>query len=180
MRNADIRAVITAIKKEYKIYSRDIAETIGISPAHFSTICNGRFPMTDVYRDLLLKSYPRCAEIINTLPVEKISREPFVAQKPSPDMQMQQLLTRIQQMVSTTNSLIKDNQKNTEEMLQLMRSVLEQNRMLIQADAEARTNQEAVNHSYEQIVMSVTRAMNAQAVLFDKLADRLGVGPANY
>jgi hypothetical protein len=121
-----------------------------------------------------LKSYPRCAEIINTLPVEKISREPLVAQKPSPDVQMQQLLTQIQQMVSTTNSLIKDNQKNVEEMLQQQRLVLEQNALLIQANSSAIGSQQSFANSYERVVVGITGALNAQTALFNKLADRLG------
>jgi transcriptional regulator with XRE-family HTH domain len=167
MRNADIKVVMTAIRKEYGILNRDIATEIGITPNHLSKICNGRAMMTDIYRDLLLKKFPKCADQILTLPLEKVTPEPQGALgSSSSSPAVLDIYAQMQQLLSITQDLVRDNQKNMDRMLSqqevLIQSLM---KMAESSDASAAQNRELVSQTSTLLLTAVE--------LIDRLSDRV-------
>jgi transcriptional regulator with XRE-family HTH domain len=167
MRNADIKVVMTAIRKEYGILNRDIATEIGITPNHLSKICNGRAMMTDIYRDLLLKKFPKCADQILTLPLEKVTPEPQGALgSSSSSPAVLDIYAQMQQLISITQDLVRDNQRNMDRMLSqqevLIQSLM---KMAESSDASAAQNRELVSQTSTLLLTAVE--------LIDRLSDRV-------
>jgi transcriptional regulator with XRE-family HTH domain len=158
---------MTAIRKEYGILNRDIATEIGITPNHLSKICNGRAMMTDIYRDLLLKKFPKCADQILTLPLEKVTPEPQGALgSSSSSPAVLDIYAQMQQLISITQDLVRDNQRNMDRMLSqqevLIQSLM---KMAESSDASAAQNRELVSQTSTLLLTAVE--------LIDRLSDRV-------
>jgi hypothetical protein len=167
MRNADIKVVMTAIRKEYGILNRDIATEIGITPNHLSKICNGRAMMTDIYRDLLLKKFPKCADQILTLPLEKVTPEPQGALgSSSSSPAVLDIYAQMQQLLSITQDLVRDNQKNMDRMLSQQEELIHSHVKMIEHSSATSSQNSALVSQNQDMILKVVGFM-------DRISERL-------
>jgi hypothetical protein len=123
--------------------------------------------MTDIYRDLLLKKFPKCADQILTLPLEKVTPEPQGALgSSSSSPAVLDIYAQMQQLLSITQDLVRDNQKNMDRMLSqqevLIQSLM---KMAESSDASAAQNRELVSQTSTLLLTAVE--------LIDRLSDRV-------
>jgi molybdopterin converting factor small subunit len=176
MRNAEIKTVITAIKQKYSIYARDIATTIGLSPNYFSTICSGRNPLTDTTRDLLLRNFPLCAELIEALPVDKESQAPYGKQ---PAVNAQNTLKDATTLTAVVAELTREHQRFLERMMDYQNRltdqhdhfIAQQNKVLQQQDTVLSQQDRLLGQhgdllkTHDQLLLRFAEKMDAQDAL---------------
>jgi vancomycin resistance protein YoaR len=183
MANTQVKAVINAIKKQYNILGRDIAASIGLSANHLSNLCTGRYPLTAVYRDRLAEKYPDCADRIRTLPVVEPTQRESPASKPLYTAFRREL----EGMISLAREYTRTNDARFSQQEENQRSLIEQNRLLIESSAQMlKIQEELIQKSVtdsemnrrmqagqERLISSVVETMQAQTDILRRLADRL-------
>jgi molybdopterin converting factor small subunit len=170
MRNAEIKTVITAIKQKYSIYARDIATTIGLSPNYFSTICSGRNPLTDTTRDLLLRNFPLCAELIEALPVDKESQAPYGKQ---PAVNAQNTLKDATTLTAVVAELTREHQRFLERMMDYQNRLTDQHDHFIAQQNKVLQQQDTVLSQQDRLLSQHEDILKIHEKLLEKNAERM-------